>query len=165
MTEPFLAEVRMFAGNFAPKGWAFCNGSVLSINQNQALFSLLGTTYGGNGTSTFALPDLRGRTPVHRGTEAQGEFGGSENVTLAASNLPTHTHGMGAASGAATDVSPAGNVWATWSDGQYSNQSPGVTMDAGAVGSAGGGQPHPNRPPYLALSYIIALQGIFPSRN
>jgi microcystin-dependent protein len=165
MTDPFVAEIRVVGFDFPPKGWAYCDGQLIPLAQNTALFSLLGTTYGGNGMTTFALPDLRGRTPVHRGTEAQGEFGGSENVTLAASNLPAHTHGMRAASGAATDVSPAGNVWATWSDGQYSNQSPGVTMDAGAVGSAGGGQPHPNRPPYLALSYIIALQGIFPSQS
>lgn len=174
MSEPFLGEIRMFGGNFAPRGWAMCNGQILAISTNTALFALLGTTYGGNGQTTFALPDLRGRVPIHMGQGpglspySEGQQGGVENVTLTTTQMPVHTH-------TAHPNSRSGNV----SDPQDSvpaqtpienpiyraTADPAAFLDAGFIGTAGGSQPHQNIQPYLVINFIIALQGIFPSRN
>lgn len=169
--EPFLGEIRMFAGNFAPRGWALCNGQLLPINQNQALFSLLGTMYGGDGKTTFALPNLQGRVPIHMGQglnltpRFQGEAGGEEEVILTISEIPQHNHQAIASNGEATELSPAGNVWATKSRTTLYNKTGNVAMSNSAIGMAGGNQPHNNMPPYLTINFIIALQGIYPSRD
>ncbi len=175
MTDQFVAEIRIFAGNFAPTGWAFCNGQILPISQNTALFSLLGTTYGGDGKSNFALPNLQGSAPLHPGQGAGlslrdlGETGGEATVTLLETEIPGHTHTARAATLAGSDVSPAGAVWAVPGAGRgivaYDPGGGGAAMSASAVGVAGGGQPHNNMPPYLVLNFIIALQGIFPPRT
>lgn len=170
MSQPFLAEIIMFGGNFAPRGWALCQGQILAISQNTALFSLLGTTYGGNGQTTFALPDFRGRSPVGQGQGPGlanvdlGEQGGSENNTLTLNNLPQHTHPFSAPSAntAADATKPNGNVPAQ--GGSYTSVPNGV-MGAGNTGIAGGSQPFSLRNPYLGINFIIALQGVFPSRN
>jgi microcystin-dependent protein len=167
VSEPFIAQVMLFAGNFAPRGWAFCNGQILSIAQNTALFSLLGTTYGGNGQTTFALPDLRGRAPVHTGQGPGlspidlGQQGGVETVTLNQNQMPQHTHAQPASNGQETTNRPGNAVPAR--GGVYAGSGDGAVMDP--TSAAGGNQPHENRPPYLALNYIIALEGIYPSRN
>ena len=171
MPEPFVGEVRMFAGNFAPSGWAFCNGQILQISQNTALFSLIGITYGGNGQSTFALPDLRGRVPVHPGqgpglsNRALGESAGAEALTLAESEIPAHTHALGASSGNGTASTPAGRVPARSPAAipQY-GASADASLAPSAVAASGGSQPHNNMQPYLTVSFIIALQGVFPQR-
>lgn len=164
MAEPFLSEIRLMSFVFAPRGWALCNGQLLPINQNQALFSLLGTTYGGDGRVTFALPDLRGRVPAHVGDGLTlGQRGGQEAVTLTTANLPTHTHFV-TAGGAADTADPAGARFAATAAFHY-NTSPQVAMAPGAVGTTGGSQAHLNMAPSLVLSYAIALQGIFPSPN
>jgi microcystin-dependent protein len=166
MSEPFLGEVRIVAFTFAPRGWAFCNGQVLPINQNQALFSLLGTTYGGNGTTTFALPDLQGRTPLHAGNGvALGQRGGEDSHALGVSEMPAHVHPAAASSNTADQVSPVGNYWAV--SGAYTAYAgaPNEAMAPQAVGAAGGGQPHPNLSPYLTVNFVIALVGLFPSRS
>jgi microcystin-dependent protein len=165
--EPYLGEIMLVAFDITPRGWADCNGQLLPINQNQALFSLLGTTYGGNGITTFALPDLRGRVPMHAAAALQlGQQGGEEAHTLTIAELPVHTHLFNASNSAGNEVTPEGNVPARDANsekgyGPVSN----TTMDPAAIGSAGGGQPHENRMPYMALHYIIALTGIFPSHN
>jgi len=177
MSEPFLSEIRIFSFGFAPKGWAFCNGQTLPINQNQALFSLLGTTYGGNGVSTFQLPNLQGRFPIHFGQGAGlsaytlGQLGGEEAVTLTGAELPNHSH-TPQGGGTATQGTPAGAVWAHAADLIYGAPVGADTkvavsgfMDPQAIGSAGGGQPHVNQPPFLTVNICMALQGIFPSRN
>jgi microcystin-dependent protein len=168
MSTPFLSEIRICSFNFAPKGWALCNGQLMQINQNQALFSLLGTTYGGDGRTTFALPNLQGAVPIHQGQGfILGETGGEENHTLNPSEMPQHAHFASAISGSATKATPLNNYPASsapvllYSPGGGAMQA--VTMNAAMVTSIGGGQPHPNMMPYLVLSYIIALQGIFPS--
>ncbi|MEP7144855.1 MAG: tail fiber protein [Ferruginibacter sp.] len=171
--EAFLASIIIFCGNFAPRGWALCNGQILSIAQNTALFSLLGTTFGGDGVSTFALPDLRGRVPVHAGqgpglsTYELGQPGGSENTSLLLSNLPPHSHSLNAVSEAGTTSAPSGaflgNTGAL--DKEYRASGTAVTMNQGAIGATGSSQPFNNLQPYLAVNFIIALQGIFPSRN
>ena len=167
MASPFIAQIQMFSFGFAPRFWAQCNGQLLPINQNQALFSLLGTTYGGNGTTTFALPNLQGRTPLHFGqgsglsNRALGQVGGVETVTLQTTQIPSHTHTVSANSAAPTLGTPAGNLWA---QGNYS-ASGNSAMAAGDVGNTGGIQPHPNLSPYLTVNFCIALSGIFPSRN
>jgi microcystin-dependent protein len=176
MSEPFLGEIRMFGGNFAPKGWAFCNGQVLSIAQNTALFSLLGTTYGGNGQTTFALPNLQGRVPMHWGTgpgltpRTLGESSGSETVTLISSQMPAHNHAIEANSGQGDTYSPQGAVNAAAVDATQQplniySTSVNTTMAAQSVGLAGGSQPHENMQPYQCVSFIIALEGIYPSRS
>jgi microcystin-dependent protein len=172
MADPFVAEIRIFSCNFAPKGWAFCDGQILSISQNTALFSLLGTTYGGNGTSNFALPNFQGCAPMHSGqgpglTQRQlGENGGSDAVTLLETEVPAHTHAANCNSGMGDQYSPAGNFWATDAGGNNEyNTGGGSLMAPGAVGNAGGGQPHSNLQPYLVLNFCIALQGIFPPRS
>lgn len=165
MTEPFLGDIRTVAFNFAPNGWALCNGQLLPINQNQALFSLLGTTYGGDGRTNFALPNLQGRTFLHVGGGfVQGQVGGEINHTLAISELPTHTHVVGASSAAGTVATPLNNVPAHGAKASYGT-TPDLAMNPDSVSIVGSSQPHNNLPPYLVITFIIALQGIFPSRN
>ena len=172
MAQPFIGEIRIFGGNFAPVGWAFCNGALQPIDQNTALFSLIGTTYGGDGQTTFALPDLQGRVPLHQGTNPSnqnsyilGQHGGVENVTLTTNQIPAHSHVPQASSLGATNRDPAGNVWAAWNSSQYSDQPPNVGMNEGAIGLTGGSQPHSNLVPFVAVNFIISLFGIFPSQN
>ncbi|GCE77452.1 phage tail protein [Cellulomonas biazotea] len=164
MSEPFLAEIRLTAFGFPPRGWAQCNGQLLPINQNQALFSLLGTVYGGDGRVTFALPDLRGRVPVHEGAGLTlGQVGGEEAHTLTVGELPAHTHPVRAA--AASDrTAPGQGRWAV-TDAPHYGPTPQAVMADGLVGPTGGSQPHENMPPYAALQAVIALVGIFPSRD
>jgi microcystin-dependent protein len=170
MTQPYISEIRMFSFDFPPRGWATCAGQILAIQQNQALFSLLGTTFGGNGVTTFALPDLRSRVPVHVGQLAGGsnyvlgEQAGTENVTLLQSQLPQHTHLMQAA-GAATTGDPTGAIPATpTANKAYRSGSPNTQL-AASTGFSGSTFPHPNIQPYLTVNFAIALQGLFPSRN
>lgn len=165
MSEPYLGEIRRVAFDFAPRGWALCNGQMLAINQNQALFALLGTVYGGNGVTTFALPDLRGRAPIQPGQGImQGMAAGAASVTLQAAHLPAHTHAVAAASDAADQTSPQDAYWAATAQPGYGGQATG-TMSPAALSAAGGSQPHDNMSPYLAVNHIIALTGIFPSRD
>ena len=174
MAEPFLGQIIMFGGNFAPRGWALCDGQLLPISQNTALFSLLGTTYGGNGQTTFALPDLRGRVPLHMGQGpglspyTLGQVGGTEAVTLLVNNLPQHTHSLNGNSTGGNQPGPSGNVLAVESTGtssNYSSNAPNATLSPQAVGSTGGSQPVSIQQPYLCMNFVIALQGIYPSRN
>ena len=166
MSEPFLSEIKIVSFNYAPKGWALCNGQFLPINQNQALFALLGTTYGGNGQTTFALPNLRGRVPIHVGNgHTLGETAGSTNVTLNIQQLPTHLHSLQATNVDATLDTPGSNVLGEAPTAAYGPATSLTPMAQGTVNSIGGSQPHNNMMPYLALTFIIALQGIFPSRN
>lgn len=165
MSEPFLSEIRIVSFGFAPKGWALCNGQLLPINQNQALFALLGTTYGGDGQVNFALPNLQGRIPIHFGNgHTLGESSGEENHTLNSNEFPTHIHAVSASSADPNQGLPTGNMWANGA-GAYSNSMPDSTMNPASIGSSGGSQPHTNMQPYLVVNFIIALQGIFPSRN
>jgi microcystin-dependent protein len=165
MAEPFLSEIRIMSFNFPPKGWAFCNGQLLPINQNQALFSLLGTTYGGNGQTTFALPNFRGKVPIHVGAgHTLGETAGSPSVTVNQAQLPQHVHGMQATNSNGNALDPAGAVLAAVNNG-YGGAANLTTLNPLAVTNVGGSQPHNNMQPYLALSFCIALQGIFPSPN
>ena len=179
MSQPYIGEIILFAGNFAPRGWALCQGQILSIAQNTALFSILGTTYGGNGQTTFALPDLRGRAPIGQGqgpglqNYVLGEMAGSENVSLISTEMPQHTHLLQANSAGGSETAPTNNVIAAVSDPNSGSlfsafapaASVNTTMAPQAVGLAGGSQPHNNMQPFLCLNYIIALEGIFPSRN
>lgn len=166
MSEPFLAEVRIVGFNFAPRGWAFCDGQVLPINQNQSLYSLLGTTYGGDGRTSFALPDMRGRTPIHVGNgHREGQKSGEESHTLAANEMPQHDHVMRASAADGTVIAPVGNFLARATVPTYTTPANLVDMNVGAVAGVGGGQAHENMQPYLALNFCIALQGLFPSRN
>jgi len=165
MSEPFLGEIKVISWNFPPKGWAFCNGQLLPINQNQALFSLLGTTYGGDGRQTFGLPNLQGRVPVHMGDGLSiGQAGGEATHTLNLSELPAHTHLVTTGSAAADQASPGGNYVASAGRAGFAPTPDGVLL-AGSVSSVGGSQPHENQSPYLVLNFVIALQGIFPSQN
>jgi microcystin-dependent protein len=165
MSTPFLGEIKIMSFSFPPKGWAFCNGQLLPINQNQALFALLGTMYGGNGMTNFALPNLQGRVPIHAGSGfTQGFVGGETAHTLNIAELPTHTHLALASSNAADQGSPTGSYLAVESSNAYSS-SVDSTMAPQALSTVGGSQPHDNMPPYLVLSFCIALTGIFPSRN
>jgi microcystin-dependent protein len=173
MSEPFLGEIRAFPYNFAPRNWASCDGQLLPISQNSGLFSLLGTTYGGNGVSNFALPDLRGRLPMHVGqgsglTPRQlGESSGTESVTLLSSQIPNHTHALNASTGPGSLQSPANAYLATDATASVVNYSSGANtqMAGDAIGASGGSQPHDNMPPYLTFTFCIALQGVFPPRS
>jgi microcystin-dependent protein len=166
VSEPFLGEIKIISWNFPPKGWRFCDGTLLPINQNQALFSILGTTYGGDGRVNFALPNLQGRIPVHVGNGiALGEPAGETTHTLVAQEMPGHTHAFGANPATADQAAPGAHVWATDAFASYSSGAPSVPMHSGLLQAAGGGTAHENMPPYLVLNYIIALQGIFPSQN
>ena len=168
MSQPFIGEIRMFAGNFAPVGWSFCNGAIIPIDQNDALFNLIGTTYGGDGQTTFALPNLQSRIPVHVGPGfALGQSGGVESVTLTTSQIPAHSHVPQAQSQAATTnvSSPANAVWANSTLGQFDNTNPpDSTMAPGGMGTSGGSQPHDNMVPFLAVNFILSLFGVFPSQ-
>lgn len=173
MSEPFLGEVRLFGFNFAPQGWAFAAGQLLPISQNTALFALIGTFYGGDGITTFALPDLRGRVPVSMGQGsglspyAVGEILGAESVTLTTNQIPAHSHGVNANTAKANQPNPIGHYPATDASGVTAEYSAAFSgqMNANTIAAAGGGQPHENRQPSLVLNWCIALQGIFPSRN
>jgi microcystin-dependent protein len=165
MAEPFLSEIRIMSFVFAPKGWALCNGQLLPINQNQALFSLLGTTFGGDGRVNFALPDVRGRTPIHVGSgHTLGERGGEQAHTLSIAELPTHTHVLQGVNVNAATVTPTGNSVAN-STAVYHAPTSLVSLNPGSVTNVGGSQAHLNMQPFLTLSFCIALQGIFPSPN
>jgi len=172
MAEPFLSEIRIFSFSFPPKGWALCNGQFLPINQNQALFSLLGTTYGGDGRVNFALPNLQGRAPNHMGNGfTLGQAGGETAHTVTQSELPAHTHFLTAnmavvdANSNATQGPPTGNYWANDGKTQYTTAASNAVMGPSAVTNVGGSQPHVNMQPYLVLNFCIALQGIFPSQT
>ena len=179
MSEPFVGEIRMFAGNFAPKGWAFCDGQLLAVSSNDALFSLLGTIYGGDGRTTFGLPDLRGRIPIHAGSgpglspRRLGTKSGAETETLTASQVPSHTHTVNASNQAGTAASPAGHYPANTSSGAVTTQydvpvrasSTLVQFNSGAVQTVGGSRSHSNMQPFLCINFIIALIGIYPSRD
>lgn len=165
MSEPFIGEIKIISWNFPPKGWAFCNGALLPINQNQALFSIFGTTYGGDGRTNFALPNLQGRMPVHVGNGiVLGERGGETAHTLNISELPSHAHTPVANSAAATVGTPNANLWAAQNAAAYAS-SANNAMSPSTIGPTGGNQPHENMSPYLVLNFVIALQGIFPSQN
>lgn len=165
MGEPFLGEIKIISWNFPPKGWAFCNGQQMPINQNQALFSILGTTYGGNGQTTFALPDLRGRIPFHFGDGfILGQAGGEQAHTLTQSEMPAHIHVATGSAVAGAVVSPAGAYYGTSTQNPYS-PTPNGAMGPQTITNTGGSQAHLNMPPFLVLNFIIALIGIFPSRN
>jgi microcystin-dependent protein len=172
MSEPFVGEIRMFAGNFAPRGWAFCDGQLLAVSQNDALFSLLGTIYGGDGRTTFGLPDLRGRIPIHAGTgpglspRRLGAKGGAEKVTLTVNQLPSHTHALKGSSTTANALNPGGALLATAQSQVYFNREETMTnLNSGSVGNVGGSRSHTNLMPFLCVHFIIALFGIYPSRH
>lgn len=175
MSDVFLGSINLVAFNFAPRGWAFCNGQLLSIAQNTALFSLLGTTYGGNGTTNFALPNLQGRVPMHWGNgpglpqAVLGQSGGAADVTLTLNEIAQHTHQLNGTNDGANNAGPGGNTPASTAGPSpgpvYSNAASNATLSASAISPAGGSQPHNNMQPYLTLNFCIAMQGIFPSRN
>ena len=165
MAQPYVGEIRMFAGNFAPAGWMFCEGQLLPISENDTLFQLIGTTYGGDGQSTFALPDLRGRIPIHQGNGfILAETGGTEEITLTVNQIPAHSHPLVASMAVANDQSPSLNILAqTGTFDGYQSSAPGAAMAPQAIGSEGGSQPHTNFQPYLCVDFIISLFGIFPT--
>ena len=167
MSEPFLAEIRIVGFNFAPRGWAFCDGQIMPINQNQSLYSLLGTTYGGDGRTSFGLPDLRSRTPIHRDDEHRlGHKGGAETVTLTTAEIAAHTHTAKASSTLGNNPTPTGRVLASAADLYRDPEASSTTaLRSGTVTNAGGGQAHNNMQPYLTLNFCIALKGLSPSRN
>ncbi len=166
MSSPYIGEIRLFAGNFAPAGWMFCEGQLLPISEYDTLFNLIGTTYGGDGQSTFALPDLRGRVPVHMGNGfILSQMGGEESVTLTTNQLPAHSHMPQANTGSGTQASPAGNVWANSTNLPYSASAPTAAMDPSAIGMDGGSQPHDNMVPYVCIDFIISLFGIYPTQS
>ncbi len=174
MASPFIGQITLFGGNFAIRGFAFCNGQVLPIAQNTALYSLLGTTYGGDGQTTFALPDMRGRFPIHQGQLQDGsnyllgQVAGTETVTLTSQQLPAHTHDVTGSSAPGTTNIPTNQFWAADPSGdvaQFSDVVPDGAMDPTAISIAGGSQPHANIQPYLCINFLIALEGAFPPRN
>jgi microcystin-dependent protein len=166
MAQPYVGEIRMFAGNFAPAGWMFCEGQLLPISENETLFNLIGTTYGGDGQSTFALPDLRGRVPMHFGNGfTLAETGGVETVTLTSSQIPVHTHPMLASNDIPAASSPANNVIGHAAAKPFRAGTPSVTLNPASVAGTGGSQPHNNFQPYLCVDFIISLFGIFPSQT
>jgi microcystin-dependent protein len=172
LSSPFVAEIRMFCGNFAPIGWALCNGQLLPISQNTALFSILGTTYGGDGKTTFALPNLQGMSPMGQGDGSGltpavlGQVGGTATVALTTSEIPAHTHRALGVAHAGSSPSPSGSTWAKEGHELYtSSASARTSMNPAALASQGDGQPHNNLPPYLVVNFIIALQGVFPPRS
>jgi microcystin-dependent protein len=172
MSDPFIGEIRMFGGSFEPVGWAFCDGRLLAISENDALFNLIGTTYGGDGQTTFALPDLRGRAPLHQGQSSGtqnyviGEIGGVEVVTLTTQQIPVHNHSFVATTAAATATSPNGNIMATSPTIEsYVLDVAGPQLAANAITGVGGSQPHENMMPFLCINYIISLFGVFPSQT
>jgi len=170
MSTPYVGEIRMFGGNFAPSGWMFCEGQLLPISENEALFQLIGTTYGGDGQSTFQLPDLRGRVPLHQGnlsgggTYTLGGTGGVETVTLTTSQIPSHTHAVQANPGGGSQPSPAGGVLAG-GVAMYKSQAAEVAFNPASVHAGGGNQPHTNFQPYLCVAFIISLFGVFPTQS
>lgn len=167
MAQPYVGEVRMFAGNFAPAGWMFCEGQLLPISENETLFNLIGTTYGGDGQSTFSLPDLRGRLPIHQGNGfTLAETGGAEKVTLAVNQIPVHTHPAFGSSNTGTGTAPEGNVLSSLpvaTNSAYGTDNPQISISPQSVTSIGGSQPHTNMQPYLCVDFIISLFGIYPS--
>ena len=170
--QPFIGQIMVFAGNFAPQGWAQCNGQLMPISQYDALFSLIGTTYGGDGQTTFALPDLRSRVPIHQGQGAGlsnyslGENGGAEAVTLLTTQLPVHTHPAMGNSDAGTNTDPTGGVWASSPTNMYiAGASANTNMNPTSISGSGGGQPHDNMLPFVTLNFCIALEGIYPSQS
>ncbi|HYZ82762.1 MAG TPA: tail fiber protein [Bryobacteraceae bacterium] len=174
MNDAFIGTILMFAGNFAPRGWALCQGQLMSIAQNSVLFSILGTMYGGDGITTFGLPDLRGRVPVGTGQGpglapvTQGEIDGSASVTLTITQIPAHNHTLGCSNQAGNQTDPTNHIIAAESQGAtqtYTDQNPNQTMNPVSIGAAGGSQPHDNMQPYLGMNYIICLEGIYPSRS
>jgi microcystin-dependent protein len=173
MGSPYVGEIRMVGFNFAPQGWAFCDGSVLPISQNITLFTLIGTTYGGDGVNTFSLPDLRGRMAIHQGTDPQGngrvegESLGEESVTILTGSMPLHSHAASGVTAHGNQAGPAGGVWAAASGGvnPYSTSAANATLHEGAIRLATGGQPHDNMSPFLVINFVISLFGIFPSMN
>ncbi|HEY6942978.1 phage tail protein [Dokdonella sp.] len=172
MSQPFLGEIRMVGFNFAPRGWAFCAGQLLPISQYDALFALIGTIYGGDGQSTFALPNMAGRLPVHQGqglglsNYVIGQAAGTETVTLIAQQMPQHAHPVGAASGGTRSSNPMGNMLGSGEADMYTRGTGApVSLAANAIGTSGGNQPHDNMQPYLCINFVIALEGVFPSRN
>ena len=163
---PYVGEIRIFAGTFAPAEWSFCDGRLLSIADFAPLYQLIGTTYGGDGQTTFNLPNLQGRIPFHQGSSfILGQLSGTENVTLTTSQLPIHTHSLAASSAAGAQTSPAGGLWAQSTLDQFSTEANSHTMDPSAIVATGGSQPHDNMPPFLVINFIISLYGIFPSQN
>jgi microcystin-dependent protein len=171
MSQPYVGEIRMFAGNFAPAGWMLCQGQVLAISEYETLFNLIGTTYGGNGTSTFALPDLRGRVPTHMGTGAGGTYAlassdGAEQVSLTTQQIPTHSHPYLASTASGNANGPQNNLAANSTVvTAYFDSSAKTAMGVNSIGSAGSSQPHDNRQPYLCINFILALFGVFPSQT
>ncbi len=171
MGQPYVGEIRIFAGNFAPAGWAFCHGQLLAISENTTLFQLIGTTYGGDGQSTFGLPNLQGRVPIHQGqgpglsNRVIGQNGGTESVTLTAAQIPVHGHAQLVSAAPALSRSPQGNLPAIAQGDLYSTGTPDTAMAATAIAATGGSQPHENMQPYLGLNFIISLFGIFPTQN
>jgi microcystin-dependent protein len=164
MADPFIGEIRLFGFNFPPAGWALCDGAILSVSQNQPLYTLLGNLYGGNAPSTFALPDLRGRVPIHRSnTIIQGSSGGIEKITLNATEIPSHTHTVRASSTSANQTGPQNNTWASGTG--YSKLTPDVRMGTSAIAPNQGSAAHENRQPYLVINFCISLVGFFPARN
>lgn len=173
MSECYIGEIRIFGGNFAPVGWAFCDGSLIQISENDALFSLLGTTYGGDGQTTFALPDLRGRIPLHQGTNPStgtnyliGQKTGTESVTLVTQQLPVHTHAVNANSSTGDSSTPTNHIWGLSDSGkQYVASAPNGTMNPASITPAGGNQPHDNMMPFLTVNFIISLYGVYPQQS
>ena len=171
MAQPYVGEIRMFAGNFAPAGWMFCDGQQLPISENEVLFQLIGTTYGGDGQETFNLPNLQSRVPLHMGTGPDGatyqlaQMAGTEQETLTVQQIPNHTHALMASASTASSRDPGGNTLATASGDIYNSVLDPVTLAPGAVGPAGGSQPHENVQPFLCINYIISLFGLFPSQT